>query len=61
LEDEGEHQMVTEVKDKCGDCRNFTPKTDEKFFNCTAAKHSGLRYGMQVRADTRACEALAPR
>ena len=53
--------MVTEVKDKCGDCRNFAPKPDEKFFNCTAAKHSGLRYGMQVRADTRACEALAPR
>ncbi len=50
--------MATEVKDKCGDCANFAPKPDEKFFNCAAARHSGLRYGMQVRADSRGCEAL---
>ena len=30
------------------------------FFNCTNAKHAGLSYGMQVRVDTRACEAFAP-
>jgi hypothetical protein len=28
-------------------------------FNCTAARHNGLNYGMQVRADTQACEAFA--
>jgi hypothetical protein len=27
-------------------------------FNCIGAKHGGLSYGMQVRADTRACEAF---
>ena len=53
--------MSPEQKDKCGDCRNYTPKPDEKLFNCIAAKHSGLGYGMQVRADSRACDAMVPK
>jgi hypothetical protein len=45
----------------CGNCRNFKPKKKgEKFFNCTSAKQAGINYGMQVRADTRACDAFAP-
>ncbi len=51
--------MAQEQKDKCGDCQSFSPKPDEKFFNCTSAVHAGLKYGMQVRADSRACEAFA--
>ena len=44
----------------CGNCGNFKPGHGERFFDCTGAKHAGLSYGMQVRADTRACEAFAP-
>jgi len=44
----------------CGNCENFKPKKDERFFNCTFAKHAGVSYGMQVRADTRACDAFSP-
>jgi len=47
-------------KSTCGDCRNFQPPQNEKFFNCTRAKQAGIGYGMQVRADTRACDAFAP-
>jgi hypothetical protein len=57
----GEHLMSPEEKDKCGDCQKFTPKAGEKFFNCTAAKHAGLGYGMQVRADSRICDAFVPK
>ena len=42
----------------CGNCANFKPKAGEKFFNCTSARQGGIAYGMQVRADTRACEAF---
>lgn len=42
----------------CGDCGNFQPKDNQKFFNCTSARQAGIRYGMQVRADTGACEAF---
>jgi len=42
----------------CGNCANFKPKAGEKFFNCTDAKQGGIKYGMQVRSDTRACEAF---
>lgn len=45
---------------KCGFCRNFKPKKGAKFFDCTSAKQGTLKYGMQVRADTRACDAFAP-
>ena len=44
----------------CGNCANFKPKQGEKFFNCTAAKHAGVSYGMQVRADTRSCDSFMP-
>lgn len=44
----------------CGNCGNFKPEPGEKFLNCTGARHAGLSYGMQVRADTRACEAFVP-
>jgi hypothetical protein len=57
----GEHPMSPEQKDKCSDCRHFAPKPDQKLFNCTAAKHAGLGYGMQVRADSRACDAFVPK
>jgi hypothetical protein len=53
--------MAEEQKDICGNCQNFKPKPDEKFSNCTEAKHAGLKYGMQVRADSRACEAFIPK
>lgn len=46
-------------KSTCGDCRNFQPKNNFKFFNCTRAKQAGIGYGMQVRADTLACDAFA--
>ena len=42
----------------CGNCGNFSPLPGEKFFNCSSSRHAGLSYGMQVRADTRACEAF---
>jgi len=44
----------------CGNCANFKPKPGEKLFNCTSAEHAALKYGMQVRADTRACDAFVP-
>ena len=43
----------------CGNCANFKPAKGDKFFNCTFAKQGGVRYGMQVRADTTSCEAFA--
>lgn len=43
----------------CGNCTNFKPNKGEKFFNCTYAKQGGVKYAMQVRADTRSCEAFA--
>ena len=44
----------------CGNCNYFKPKTGEQFFNCLVAKHAGLDYGMQVRADSRSCDAFVP-
>lgn len=44
----------------CGNCANFKPGDGEKMFNCTCARHAGLGYGIQVRADTQACEAFVP-
>ena len=44
--------------DVCGNCGRFRPGVGERFFNCTGARHAGLNYGLQVRADTRACEAF---
>ena len=40
---------------------SFKPKPEAKLFNCLDAKHGGLKYGMQVRADSRACEAFMPK
>ena len=45
----------------CGNCKNYNPEKDKKFFNCTAAKHGGLKYGMQVRVDSQACDAFEPK
>jgi len=42
----------------CGNCANFKPKQGEGFFNCTYAKQAGVKYAMQVRADTRSCAAF---
>lgn len=53
--------MAQEQQDKCGNCQSFNPKPGEKFFNCTNAKHAGLKYGMQVRADSQECEAFTPK
>jgi hypothetical protein len=44
----------------CGNCQNFKPKRGDRFFNCTSAKHAGVKYGMQVRPDTRSCDAFLP-
>lgn len=44
----------------CGNCANFKPKQGEKLFNCTVAQMAGVKYAMQVRADTRSCEAFSP-
>lgn len=44
----------------CGNCANFKPKQGEKFFNCTYAQQGGVKYAMQVRMDTRSCEAFSP-
>jgi len=44
----------------CGNCSNFKPKQGDKFFNCTYATQGGVKYAMQVRADTRSCEAFSP-
>jgi len=43
----------------CGNCANFKPKQGEKFFNCTYAQQAGVKYAMQVRADTRSCDAFS--
>jgi hypothetical protein len=43
----------------CGNCANFKPRQGDKFFNCTFAKQAGVPYAMQVRADTRSCEAFS--
>jgi hypothetical protein len=52
--------MAKEVKQAvCGNCKNYKPEKDKKFFNCNSAKHAGLKYGMQVRVDSQACEAFA--
>ena len=42
----------------CGNCQNFKLEKDKKFFNCLSARHGGLKYGMQVRVDSQACEAF---
>jgi molybdenum cofactor biosynthesis enzyme MoaA len=42
----------------CGNCQSFKLEKDKKFFNCLSAKHGGLKYGMQVRVDSQACEAF---
>ena len=42
----------------CGDCKQFKPKEGDRFFNCTKAFHSGFKYGAQVRADSRSCDAF---
>ena len=44
----------------CGNCQNFKPRKGDKFFNCTSAKHAGVKYGMQVRVDSRSCDAFLP-
>jgi hypothetical protein len=41
----------------CGDCQKFQPGEGEKLFNCTKGFHAGFKYGMQVREDSRACDA----
>ena len=46
--------------DICGNCSSFRPGRGERLFNCTVARHAGLGYGMQVRADTQACEEFVP-
>jgi hypothetical protein len=53
--------MAGQKEGLCEDCRHFDPKPGEKLFNCTKAWHSGLRYGMQVRADSRGCQAFETR
>lgn len=44
--------------DICGNCGRFKLKPCDRFFSCTMAKSAGLSYGMQVRPDTRACDAF---
>ena len=44
----------------CGNCANFRPNRGDKFFNCTKAVQAGVNYGMQVRPDTRSCDAFEP-
>ena len=41
----------------CGNCQSFKLEKDKKFFDCIDAKHGGLKYGMQVRVDSQACDA----
>jgi hypothetical protein len=51
--------MTKQVKASvCGNCQSFKLEKDKKFFNCVNAKHGGLKYGMQVRVDSQACEAF---
>jgi hypothetical protein len=50
--------MTKQVKPiACGNCQSFKLEKDKKFFNCVNAKHGGLKYGMQVRVDSQACDA----
>ena len=42
---------------RCGDCKMFMPN----LLNCTKAKMMGNPVGMQVKADTSACDAFMPR
>jgi len=44
----------------CGNCQNFKPKKGDNSFNCTTVKHAGVKYRMQVRADSRSCDAFLP-
>lgn len=44
----------------CGNCGNFKLRPGERFFNCTSAEQAGIKYAMQVRADTRSCDAFVP-
>jgi hypothetical protein len=53
--------MAEQKQEMCEDCRHFAPKSGEKFFNCTKGEHSGVKYGAQVRADTRGCQGFDPR
>ena len=53
--------MTADIIKKCGDCKQFDPKEGETFFNCTKAVHGGTKYGMQVRADSNACDGFAPK
>ena len=46
--------------DICGNCGHFEPYSGGDRFTCLFAKHAGLSYGMQVRPDTRACDAFIP-
>ena len=48
------------ISNICGNCGNFKPKQGEKLFNCTVAQNAGVKYAMQVRADTRSCESFSP-
>jgi hypothetical protein len=51
--------MAQQGKQKlCGACKHFKLEEGKKFFNCTSAKHANLKYGMQVRIDSQACEAF---
>ncbi len=53
--------MTQDQNTKCGECQSFKPEEGERLFNCTGAAHAGTKYGMQVRADSRACDAYAPK
>ena len=44
----------------CGNCEHFRLGRGQKFFNCTCAEHSGVKYAKQVRGDTKACDAFSP-
>jgi hypothetical protein len=44
----------------CGNCQNFKPRKGDKFFTCNTAKHAGVKYIMQVRSNTRSCDAFLP-
>jgi len=48
------------ISNICGNCQNFNPKKGDKFFNCPSASHAGVKYGMQVRTDTRSCDSFLP-
>jgi len=56
-----EKQDIQQQNIVCGACRNFKLKEGETLFNCVVAMHSGTKFGMQVRADSRACDAFVPK